>query len=82
MPKVVVEKFRFRELKIVYVKFLTPIKIFFIGVFNVGGCLARCLTFRTLLTSNFETFAGKSLCWSHFLIKLQFSRSASLFKSN
>ena len=51
MPKKVVEKFSFNELKIEKVKFFTqgPTKIFCINVFNVGGCLASCLTFRPFL---------------------------------
>ena len=42
--KTFVEKFSFSELKIENVKFVTqsPTKIFCIGVFNVGGCLASC----------------------------------------
>ena len=52
MPKTVVEKVSFSKLKIEKVKFFTqaPTKIFCIGVFNVGGCLASCLTFRLFLT--------------------------------
>ena len=52
MPKKVVEKFSFNELKIEKVKFFTqsPIEFFCINVFNVGGCLASCLTFRPFLT--------------------------------
>ena len=53
MPKKVVEKFRFSKLKIEKVKFFTqsPIRKVFalINVFNVGGCLASCLTFRPFL---------------------------------
>ena len=52
VPKTVVEKFSFSELKIEKVKFFTqsPTKIFCISVFNVEGCLASCLTFRPFLT--------------------------------
>ena len=53
MPKKVVEKFSFSELKIEKVKFFTqsPIpKMFCMSIFNVGGCLASCLTFRAFLT--------------------------------
>ena len=53
MPKKVVEKFRFSKLKIEKVRFFTqsPIRKVFalINVFNVGGCLASCLTFRPFL---------------------------------
>ena len=50
--KKVAEKFTFNELKIERVKFFTqsPAKIFGIIVFNVGGCLASCVTFRPFLT--------------------------------
>ena len=49
--KKVVEKLSFNELKIEKVKFFrqSPTKIFCIHVFNVGGCLASCLTFRPFL---------------------------------
>ena len=52
MPKKVVEKFSFSELKIEKVKLFTqsPTKVFCINVFNAGGCLASCLTFRPFLT--------------------------------
>ena len=53
MPKEVVEKFSFSELNIEKVKFFTqsPISKFFaINIFNVGGCLAICLTFKSPLT--------------------------------
>ena len=52
MPKKVAEKFTFNELKIERVKFFTqsPTKIFGINVFNVGGCLASCVTVRPFLT--------------------------------
>ena len=49
LPKPVVEKFSFSELKIEKVTFFTH-QNFCIGVFNVGGCLASCLTFRPFLT--------------------------------
>ena len=49
VPKPVVEKFSFSELKIKKVTFFTH-QNFCIGVFNVGGCLASCLTFRLFLT--------------------------------
>ena len=50
--KTVVEKFSFSELKIEKVKFFTQslTKIFYTRVFNVGRCLASCLTFRPFLT--------------------------------
>ena len=52
MPKAVVEKYSFSELKHEKVKLFTqsPTKIFYIGAFNVGGCIASCLTFRPFLT--------------------------------
>ena len=52
VTKEVVEKFSFNELKVEKVQFFTqsPTKIFYINVFNVGGCLASCLTFRPFLT--------------------------------
>ena len=51
LPKTVLEKFSFSEFKIKKVKFFTqgPTKIIYINVFNVGGCLASCLTFRPFL---------------------------------
>ena len=49
VPKPVVEKFSFSELKIKKVTFFTH-QNFCIGVFNVGGCLASCLAFRPFLT--------------------------------
>ena len=51
MPKKAVKNFSFSKLKIENVKFFTqsPTKIFWINVFNVGGCLASCLTFRPFL---------------------------------
>ena len=50
VPKKVVEKFSFSELKIEKVKFFTQnTKIVWINVFNVGGCLTSCLTFRPFL---------------------------------
>ena len=52
LPKTVVEKFSFSELKIEKVKFFTlsPTEIFCSSVFNVGGCLASCLTVKPILT--------------------------------
>ena len=52
MPKTVVEEFSFSELKIEKVKPFTqsPNKAFCISIFNVGGCLASCLTLRRFLT--------------------------------
>ena len=52
MPKTVVKKFSFSELKIEKVKLFTQCsaKKFCISVFNVGGCLASCLTFKPFLT--------------------------------
>ena len=51
VPKKAVKNFSFSKLKIENVKFFTqsPTKIFWINVFNVGGCLASCLTFRPFL---------------------------------
>ena len=51
-PSTAVDKFSFSELKIEKVEFFTqsPTKIFCISVFNVGGCLEGCLTFRAFLT--------------------------------
>ena len=50
--KKVVEKFSLSELKIKKIKFFTQslTQIFYINVFNVGGCSASCLTFRPFLT--------------------------------
>ena len=50
--RIVLRKFSFNELKIEKVNFFTqsPTKIFCTRVFNVGGCLASCLTFRPFLT--------------------------------
>ena len=44
MPKKVVEKFNFSEIKIENVKFFTQstTKVF-INIFIIGGCLASCL---------------------------------------
>ena len=52
MPKTIVEKFNFSELKIEKVKLFTqsPRKKFCISVFHIGGCLASCLTFRLFST--------------------------------
>ena len=52
VSKTVAKKFSFSELKIGKVKFFTqsPTKNFCFSVFNVGGCLASCLTFRPFLT--------------------------------
>ena len=52
MPKIVEEKFSFSELKMEKVKLFTQslTKFYCISVFNVGGCLASCLTFRPFLT--------------------------------
>ena len=46
------EKFSFNELKIEKVKLFTQRfpRFYFISVFNVRGCLASCLTFRSFLT--------------------------------
>ena len=51
MSKTAVETFSFSELETVKVKLYTksPTKIFCSSVFNDGGCLARCLTFRPFL---------------------------------
>ena len=62
VPKKVMEKFSVSELKIETVKFFTqsPTKIFCIDVFNVRGCLARCLTCRPFLTlENVYIFLAK-----------------------
>ena len=42
----------FNELKIEKVKLFTqsPTKNFCISIFNIGGCLAYCLSFRKILT--------------------------------
>ena len=50
MPKTVVEKSSFSELKIEKVELFTQgsTKIS-ISVFNIGGCLASCLNFRPFL---------------------------------
>ena len=52
MPKTVVEKFNYSELKIEKSKFFTQIsaKPFCSSIFNVEDCLASCLTFRPFLT--------------------------------
>ena len=52
MPKRDVEKFSFSELKIENIKifYLGSNQNFCISVFNVGCCLASCLTFRPFLT--------------------------------
>ena len=49
--KTVVEKFSFSGLKIEKVAVFTqsPTKTFCISFFNVGGCSASCLTFRSFL---------------------------------
>ena len=71
MPKIVVEKFSFSELKIDKVKFFTqsPTKSFCIGIFNVWGCLASYLIFRPFLRMHkFSTVletSNKSV-WSNF----------------
>ena len=59
MTKTVVEKFSFSELKIEKVTYFLLQKFeynqsFCTSVFNVGGCLASCLTFRPFLTLNPE----------------------------
>ena len=59
MPKIVEEKFSFSELKMEKVKLFTQslTKFYYISVFNVGGCLASCLTFRPFLKlSNLVTY--------------------------
>ena len=50
--KTVMEKFSFSEIEIEKVNFFTEntTKIFCIGFFNIGSCLASCLTFRPFLT--------------------------------
>ena len=66
VPKKVVEKFNFSELKIKKVKFFTqsPTKKFYISIFNVGGCLASCLTFRPFSTLDLQQLdcLSKSPC--------------------
>ena len=51
MPKTVVEKLSFSELKIEKVKLFTQslTKLYCISVFNVGFCLVTCLTFGPFL---------------------------------
>ena len=51
MPKTVVEKFSFSEMKTEKVKFFTQssTKTVCSRVFNVGDCLASCLIFRPFL---------------------------------
>ena len=51
-PKIVVEKFSSSELKIEKVKWFTQrlTKFYCISVFNVGVCLAGCLTFGPFIT--------------------------------
>ena len=51
MPKTVVERFSFSELKVEKIKFFiqSSTKIFCGSAFNVGGWLASCLTFRPFL---------------------------------
>ena len=53
MPKTVVKKFSCSELKIKKINFFYSEfnqNFFCSSVFNVGGCLASCLTFRSILT--------------------------------
>ena len=52
MPKTVLEKFSFSEHNIKKVTFFTEslTQTFYISIFNVGGCLASCLTFKPFLT--------------------------------
>ena len=52
MPKAVLEKFTYCELKIEKVNFFTQslTKTFCSSIFNVGGCLPSCLTFTPFLT--------------------------------
>ena len=51
VPKTVVEKFSYNEPKIEKANFFTELKKkISSSVFNVGGCLASCLTFRQFLT--------------------------------
>ena len=54
MPKTVVEKLSFSELKIEKVNFFTqsPTNIFCITVFNVGGYIVTYLTFKPFLMSD------------------------------
>ena len=54
VSKTVVEKFTFSELKTEKVIFFTQssTKVVCSSVFNVGGCLASCLIFRSLLRSD------------------------------
>ena len=47
MPKAVVKKFNFGELKI---NSCSESNQIYISVFDVGGSSARCLTFRPFLT--------------------------------
>ena len=50
VPKIVIEKFSFSQVKIETVKLFTQstTNIFCISVFNIGSCLASSLTFRPL----------------------------------
>ena len=78
VPKTVVETICFSELKIEKVKLFTQssTKIFRISVFNVGSCLASCLTFRPFLTLDPQQLGcllkervcndKKSGCWLFF----------------
>ena len=52
VPKTVVKKLSYSELKIENVELFTqsPTKILCIKFSNVRGCLASCLTFRPFLT--------------------------------
>ena len=70
MPKKVVEKFRFNELKIEKVKLFTQRvqpKLFALTSLNIGGCLASCLTFRPFLPldlSNLVAYKKTSIFFS------------------
>ena len=72
MPKTVKEKFSFSELKIEKVKFFTQstTNFFYISVFNVGRCLASCLTFRPFLTLHSQQLGClfKKTCDNYVLI--------------
>ena len=63
MPKTVVEKFSFSELKIQKVKLLTHnlTKFYCIFIFNVGGCLASYLTFRLFVKLDLVAYKKKNV---------------------
>ena len=70
MPKTVVEKLSFSELKIEKVKFFaqSPTNIFCITVFNVGGYIVTYLTFKPFLMSDPSQLSLKRAVTSHLLV--------------